>query len=713
LPPLPAPPPALLPAPPPALLPAPPPVLFLPPLPAAALFLPPPPALFLPAPPDAVLFLPAPPDAALFLPAPPDAALFLPAPPDAALFLPPPAALFLPAPPDAALFLPPLLPVPAAPTLFAPVLFFFLENLVLIFLDTLPAMDENLFLMLLLFTFLNAVVSLPKILPPPRIFLLCFSFIARDFLFNRIFFFLEYLDFIIIYKYKKNNSIKNYTIYYLMCGIYLIVSLNKLVTINNVLENLKKIQHRGQDAVGIMYKNKDSFSTITKNGAIQTINDKIESNIYMTHLRYKTSGNSTSKGLQPITAKSNLGEFSFVFNGNIPLKKYSYIFKTEFILDTDLIKYFLIKEATLHNSWEEVLCSFMNTFERAYNLIIITNNDIYVIKDRYGVRPLSYYVSESTDTLEICSETVGLTTSNNDKEIKDQINYNEIKEGTIAKYSIDFSEKTITKYDVYDFFYNKDELYDSRIGGRCIFEHVYFASPNSVWNNVKTDELRKKWAITLAKEDLDEGYFKEDMLNTSCDTLVSDTIVIGIPSTGIIPGQEYARHCNLNYSQAIIKNKDVKRTFILPENIRDTISKKKYIYDKEKIQGKKIIILDDSIVRGVTIKNIVTSLHEAGASEIHIRITSPPIKDICMYGIDIPTKDELISNTMSINDINSHLGSNSLRFLNIDDMLLWVDEPSKYCTGCFNSNYNELKHPNSSYNIPPSYNLLKMVGLDW
>jgi len=505
-----------------------------------------------------------------------------------------------------------------------------------------------------------------------------------------------------------------------MCGIYLIVSLNKPVPIVNVLENLKKIQHRGQDAVGIMYKNNDTYTTITQNGAIQTINDKIESDIYMTHLRYKTSGNSTSKGLQPITAKSTLGDFSFVFNGNIPLKKYSYIFKTEFALDTDLIKYFLIKEATHHNSWEDVLRSFMNTFERAYNMILITNNDIYVVKDRYGVRPLSYTLSKDTSTLELCSETVGLNPINTDKEIKDQINYKEIKEGTIVKYSINFNEKIITKYDVYNFFDNKATRYDTSIGGRCIFEHVYFASPKSVWNTIKTDELRKKWATMLAKDDLDKGYFNEGIDTTSCDTFVSDILVIGIPSTGIIPGQEYARHCNFNYNQAIIKNKAVKRTFILPENIRDAVSKKKYIYNKEEINGKKIIIIDDSIVRGVTIKNIVASLHEAGAIEIHIRITSPPVKDICLYGIDIPTKGELIANNMSIDDINTHLGSNSLRFLNIDEMLQCVDEPAKYCTGCFNSNYNELKSTNSSYNSQSnlynysfSNNLLKMVGLDW
>ena len=512
-----------------------------------------------------------------------------------------------------------------------------------------------------------------------------------------------------------------------MCGIYLIVSLNKQIAIDNVLDNLKKIQHRGQDAVGIMYKNNELYSTITKNGSIQTINDKIESNIYMTHLRYKTSGNSKSKGMQPITDKSNLGEFSFVFNGNIPLKKYSYIFKKEFILDTNLIKYFLIKETKIHNNWEDVLRSFMDTFERAYNLILITNNDIYVLKDRYGVRPLSYSLSKDRTTLEICSETVGLSHINRicsetvglshisdeyqDNGINTQIGkheiYNEIKEGTITKYSINFSKKTITKYDVYNLFYNKAKRYDISIGGRCIFEHIYFASPNSVWNNIKTNELRKKWSITLAKDDLDDGYFKEE-IDTSNNVGVSyrsDILVIGIPSTGIIPGQEYARYCKFNYSQAITKNKDVKRTFILPENIRDTVSKKKYIYDKEKINGKKIIILDDSIVRGVTIKNIITSLWLAGAREIHIRITSPPVKDICMYGIDIPTTDELIANTMSIDDINTHLGSNSLKFLNIDDMLQWVDEPSKYCTGCFNSNYNELKSE-SEYELY-NYNMLK------
>ena len=154
--------------------------------------------------------------------------------------------------------------------------------------------------------------------------------------------------------------------------------------------------------------------------------------------------------------------------------------------------------------------------------------------------------------------------------------------------------------------------------------------------------------------------------------------------------------------------------------MRDIVSKQKYIYDKKTIYDKKIIIIDDSIVRGITIKNIVASIREAGASEIHIRITSPPVKNICLYGIDIPTKEELIANTMSIDDINTYLGSNSLKFLNIDDMLQCVDEPSKYCTGCFNSNYNNLEYTKSKYMnsklnevYNTSYKLLKMVGLDW
>lgn len=458
-----------------------------------------------------------------------------------------------------------------------------------------------------------------------------------------------------------------------MCGILLHYNSDVNIILQHFIISLSKIQHRGQDSSGILFKNNGTFKTITSNGLVDKllhIDFDFSSNICLGHLRYKTSGYTLEHGVQPILSENNLGKYGLVFNGNIPIHTYRHKFSRSFQLDTDMLVYFINQQACLHTSWVDILSAVINTFERAFSIIIVTSNNIYTITDIYGVRPLSYNLDTSRTFLQISSESVV---------------YNDTKSGVtidrglVMVFNIDSS---IIKPEIIYNFYNDTQII-KQSGGKCIFEFIYFQSHNTMWDSICTDKIREQWAIQLAQKDIESNTFTTNR---------NDYVIVGIPSTGIIPGKAYAETIKLEYRQVVTKNKGSKRTFILKDGERQTASKNKYVYDIEQIKDKHIIVIDDSIVRGITIKNIVESLKYNGAKEIHLRINSPAIRDICMYGIDIPEKNTLIANNKSIPDIIKEFGCTSLNYLEIDDMLNEIDTPTEYCTGCFNSDYGEIAY---------------------
>jgi amidophosphoribosyltransferase len=336
-----------------------------------------------------------------------------------------------------------------------------------------------------------------------------------------------------------------------------------------------------------------------------------------------------------------------------------------------MIKEFLEKDENISN-WSELLQSFVNTFKRAYSIIIVTDTDkVYLLKDGYGVRPLCYSYSESNQTLEVASESVGISLKEHDK-------ITEVNPGEILEF--DLANINVPKI-IYNL--NTEKGIEQLYGGKCIFEYIYFLNSKTTWNNLPVEKIRNEWAKSLAKTDL-------EWIN-SVDK--SDYIVIGIPSTGVQPGKSYAEELDLTYIQGITKDSKVNRTFILAESERDKVSKKKYIYNKEIIEGKRVIIIDDSIVRGITMRNLVHSIFDNGALDVHIRIISPTITDICKYGIDIPTKEELIANKMSITEMNDYFGTSSLKFLEIDLLMKTIDpyiKKNTICSGCFGGTYNDV-----------------------
>ena len=452
-----------------------------------------------------------------------------------------------------------------------------------------------------------------------------------------------------------------------MCGIYAIYYINVNINFNCFLNSLAKLQNRGHDSFGYSYidNNNNNILVCSENGLVKDYLEKhkktqINSNLILGHLRYITSGkNSTNNTYhhQPIISNCKFGDYSLVFNGNIPLDKYTSLNTNNIDIDTQLIIEYLNTYSSQHNSWESLLIKFIQTFERAYCIIIMTQDkQLFILRDMYGVRPCIYNITN--DYIEFSSES---------NVFSENINNKEVLPGELLTIKNNKIEC------VYRKIINNNAL--------CLFEYIYFANEDSKWNNISIKNIRTQYGKQLA--------YQEN--NTSIKTNYKDYIVIGIPHTGINSAILYAQTLNIPYKQYITKNTKINRTFILKNNIeRDKVSKIKYIYN-EKIKNKKIIIIDDSIVRGITIKNIIGALYEYGSKEVHVRICSPEIRYTCMYGIDIPTKEELLVNNFNnLNELAIFLKCDSINYLELEKIKQIMPNFKNLCSGCFNNDYKDL-----------------------
>ena len=453
-----------------------------------------------------------------------------------------------------------------------------------------------------------------------------------------------------------------------MCGI-LSIYYQTPIKITLFQSLLKKIQHRGQDSYGYTFNNTDKQLVFKYEQGIIDL-DKIESevnkdnksNFYMGHTRYTTSGSKSINSIQPIYNSCKFGKFILTFNGNIALNNYiDPKSQKNYLVDTQLIINFIQNESKFFSSFEEVLIKFVNQIERAYSIVIYFDNSLYCIRDRYGVRPLLY--CKTNKKLLITSESC----------IDNTLDFEDISEGSIVKFEINDSD--IKMQNIYKF---SNKNYKK---ANCLFEYIYFMNKDSTWNKQNVSKFRQNIGKKMAT--IEESYIVSNPDNY---------IVIGIPNSGIVSAKEYAKYLNIPYQQLIKKNVKINRTFILKnDKERDKQSKEKYIYDKKNLKGKNVILFDDSIVRGITIKNLISSLKLLGVEEIHIRVASPPIKYECFYGIDIPTREELIINQFkSVEEINNYLNSTTLKYINLENIRDIMSNYSNLCTGCFNKNYNQL-----------------------
>ena len=421
-----------------------------------------------------------------------------------------------------------------------------------------------------------------------------------------------------------------------MCGIFGIYNCRgKDDIFTDLVNGLKTLQHRGKDSCGVSYTDGRDIHYEKYIGKIKGFNSP-KSNILsgIGHVRYSTSGVSKEgnevcfEEIQPLT-KNNT---SIVHNGNIPT-----------ITNSHDSKYLLDKIIQRKNTIEEALIDIMNTIPASYCILIITGTDLYILKDRYGIRPLSYGYKDGN--VYLSSETVALSNCSD---------VTEVGSGEILK----LNQSGIQRI------YNHPKSMDCI----CLFEIIYFMNPSSYYNHKSIKSFREELSHQLAK--------KEDIIK---DT--ENYIVIGIPNSGIIYGQTYAMDLSLQYKQLITKSTE-DRTFIsLNQMERKKACRKKFIYDKDQIKDKKLILLDDTIVRGNVIQTIINELRKLDPLEIHVRIPSPPVIDICQLGIAINTKEELLMSNRTVDEVRELINVDSLRYLELSDLTMIPQDSYKQCFG--------------------------------
>lgn len=425
------------------------------------------------------------------------------------------------------------------------------------------------------------------------------------------------------------------------------------------------MQHRGHEATGISsggYKDKKIY-TIKKRGYVRDVYDEeafevLQGNMAIGHNRYSTAGSDSVFDAQPIHARYKLGEISIVHNGNLVNKQEvrqrlideGSIFQTG--MDTENLIHLIAKSTK--DRLRDRITESLEHVKGAYNFIIQSRSKLFVIRDKHGIRPLSLGKLKSGGWI-VASETCAF-------DLVDAEFIRDVKPGEMLIFSENYEEpESIQLFEGFDF-------------RPCAFEYIYFARPDSVIDGKSVYRTRENMGKELAKNDFKEP-IKADM-------------VIPVPDSGVPAALGYSQASGLPFELGIIRNHYVGRTFIEPtQEMRNLKVKMKLNPMKSLIEGKSLIVIDDSIVRGTTSKRIVQMLKEAGAAEVHFRVASPMIQHPCYYGIDTPTKEELINAVMSKDEVCKYIGADSLEYLTIDNLRDSLGKDRNYSLVSFDGDY--------------------------
>ncbi|MGB5866864.1 MAG: amidophosphoribosyltransferase [Arcobacteraceae bacterium] len=424
------------------------------------------------------------------------------------------------------------------------------------------------------------------------------------------------------------------------------------------------MQHRGHEATGISAGGSDSKKIITVKGRgfVRDVFDEdafklLQGNMAIGHNRYSTAGSDSVFDAQPIQAKYKLGEISIVHNGNLVNKDVvrkrlideGSIFQTG--MDTENLIHLIAKSS--QDKLRDRITKSLTKLKGAYNFIIQSRSKLFVVRDPHGIRPLSIGKLKSGGYI-IASETCCF-------DLVDADFVRDVKPGEMVIFSEDTDEPESIMLD------------DTKEFRPCAFEYIYFARPDSDIDGKNVYALREEMGKALALNDKD---------------LLDADMVIPVPDSGVPSALGYAKASGIPFELGIIRNHYVGRTFIEPtQAMRNMKVKMKLSPMKSLIQGKKLVVIDDSIVRGTTSKRIVRMLKDAGAAEVHFRVASPMIKHPCYYGIDTPTKEELINAMKTPEEVRNYIEADSLKYLSIDDLKDALGRDRNYSMVSFDGDY--------------------------
>lgn len=445
------------------------------------------------------------------------------------------------------------------------------------------------------------------------------------------------------------------------CGVFGVSNQDGLDTAQIMYFGLYALQHRGQESCGIAINNNGEITGYKGIGLVpevftEKILDRLEGNMAIGHTRYSTTGGSSVENCQPLIFTYKGGKMALAHNGNLvnalkiryELENKGAIFQTS--TDSEVIANLISRNGLKCSDLVEVLTRTMDVIEGAYALVILTKKTLVGIRDPWGIRPLC--LGKIGKSYVLASENCAFDAIGADF-IRD------IEPGEMVLIEGESLTSIKTKY-------NKPRRF-------CIFEHIYFARPDSYIDGASIYKSRLEAGRLLAIE-----------------SPVEADLVIGVPDSGITAAIGYSRQSGIPYGEGLIKNRYVGRTFIQPtQQLRERSVGIKLNALHEQIEGKRIIIIDDSIVRGTTSFKIIQMLKNAGAKEVHMRISSPPVLNPCFFGIDISSKEHLIAANYSIEEIRKSINADSLAFLSVESLLKTpIGAPANcFCTGCFTGEY--------------------------
>ena len=425
---------------------------------------------------------------------------------------------------------------------------------------------------------------------------------------------------------------------------------------------LYALQHRGQESAGIATFDGEEVHLHKEMGLVsQVFNEKVLSRLpgqlAVGHTRYSTTGSSLVANAQPAVIQTRLGTLALAHNGNLvntgelrsELQKRNCNFITT--TDSEMIAMAIAEEVNGGKDWLDGAISAFKWCSGAYSLTIGTPDGLMGVRDPNGIRPLVIGTLGEPTRYVLASETCGL-------DIIGAEYLRDVEPGELV---------WITEAGMASFHWAKKP--ERKL---CIFEMIYFARPDSVMH----DETLYSYRLRLGKQLAEESSVDAD-------------IVIGVPDSGVPAAIGFSRQSRIPYGEGLIKNRYVGRTFIQPtQTMRESGIRMKLNPLKDVLTGKRVIMVDDSIVRGTTSKKIVKALRDAGATEVHMRISSPPVTHPCFYGIDTDSQDHLIAATKSVAQIGSQIGVDSLAYLSWEGMLKATGEdPNSFCSACFTGDY--------------------------
>lgn len=436
------------------------------------------------------------------------------------------------------------------------------------------------------------------------------------------------------------------------CAVYGIRSNEEVF--DSIYYGLYSMQHRGQESAGMATYSRGRIHLHKDLGLVVDVfrNTRLPGNVGIGHVRYSTCGGSIAENSQPLVMNYSLGSFAIAHNGNLVnardmkdlLERRGSIFTTT--TDTEIIAQLIVREHLRTGNYVEGIKNAIAYLRGSYSLAILKDDKVYAVRDPWGVRPL--VLGKSDKAIAVASETCALD-SMGMHVLRD------VRPGEIVIIGDSIESVQARKEQV----------------AHCMFEYVYFARPDSVINEVSVYEVRRNLGRILAME-----------------SPVDADIVVAVPDSGTTAAIGFSQESRIPYGEGLMKNRYLGRTFIMPrQKDRENGVKIKLNPIRSEIDGKRVVLVDDSIVRGTTIRRIINLLRDHGAKEVHVRVSCPPIRFPCYYGIDMQTYEEFIAQTKKIKEIEKEIGADSLAYISLEGLTNAINLHDKLCLACLNGEY--------------------------